>query len=365
MTNKTREQECHEFILELSKGLDPLKERMIVSYPDEATVQTDETGKKLNSGFWPKHWKEGKHIQGNCNAYVCISSCIQTPNPRTGDMRFWRGESGFAKGHGFFVDDVGNGTGSKGDMSLDWLKAKLSPTAIVETSPNNYQCWYFFDEVVYDMAYYKAFLYCFVESVLEGAGGDVTIKDVCRYGRLPIGYNNKRLPDGSLKYPDDNGNPFKVRLVEANYSHRYDPQVIAEAFGFEIVQRRARLVADFDKEEFKYDYVHLQMAVKYLNELGAGEGSNGEVVANQSGKYRIRCPWGHEHSNGDPYGAYFRGPVPGAEFEFVFGCAHDACRKVNKRTWSAFVDAIVMPQIIGELDYLNMASSGMNKRDKK
>lgn len=364
MTPKNREQTCFEFIRELSKGLDDTIERMIVSYPDEATVQTDENGKKINSGFWPKHWKEGKSINSNCNAYVCISSCVKTPNPKTGDMRFWRGESGFAKGHGFFVDDVGTGTGSKGEMSIEWLKSKLPPTAVVETSPDNYQCWYFFDEVVTDMNFYKAFLYCFVENVLEGAGGDVTIKDVCRYGRLPIGYNNKRHADGSLKYPDAEGKPFKVRLVEADYSLRYDPHSIADAFGFEILQRRTRLPTEFDKEDFKWDYVHLQMAVEYLNRIGAGEGSNGAVVANQSGKYRIRCPWGHEHSNGDPYGAYFRGPVPGAEFEFVFGCAHDSCRKINRRTWSAFVDAIVMPQIIGELDLINLANSKVKQGDK-
>jgi hypothetical protein len=48
-----------------------------------------------------------------------------------------------------------------------------------------------------------------------------------------------------------------------------------------------------------------------------GEGSNGTVQVNMSGKYRIMCPWGNEHTNGDPYGAYFRGPIPGAEVDFV------------------------------------------------
>jgi hypothetical protein len=70
---------------------------------------------------------------------------------------------------------------------------------------------------------------------------------------------------------------------------------------------------------------------------------------NMSGKYRIRCPWGADpvggHANGDPYGAYFRAGIPGAEFEYVFGCAHDTCRKAG-RTWATFVDKIVMEDIL-------------------
>lgn len=95
------------------------------------------------------------------------------------------------------------------------------------------------------------------------------------------------------------------------------------------------------------------MAVAILAELGMGEGSNGEMVLNQSGKYRIHCPWGHEHTNGDPYGAYIRGPIPGADYAFVFGCGHDTCRKENHRTWSTFVDEMVMPKIYGRLDLIN------------
>jgi hypothetical protein len=76
-----------------------------------------------------------------------------------------------------------------------------------------------------------------------------------------------------------------------------------------------------------------------------------------SGKYRIQCPWGHQHTNGDPFGAYFRGPIPGAEVEFVFGCGHDTCRKNFKRTWSAFVDEIVINKIELELSRINMEYS--------
>lgn len=348
---KSPEQLCREFLTEFAFGIKP-DERLIVSYPSEATVQTDENGKKINSGFWPQPYKDGNYIKTESNAYVCISSSIKTPNPKTGELRYWRGEASFARGHGFFIDDVGDGKGSKGNLLLADIKAKLPPTAVVETSPGNYQCWYFFDEPVTEMAYFKAFLNCFVEFVLEGAGGDVTIKDIARYGRIPLGINNKRLKDGTIKYADETGKPFRVRLVEADYGKRYSIPDIAQAFKFDvIIPKRTRVIVDAD--EFQFDSVWLDMAVEALNELGMGEGSNGEMVLNQSGKYRIFCPWGHEHSNGDPYGAYIRGPIPGADYAFVFGCGHDTCRKENKRTWAVFTDEIVMPRIEGALALVN------------
>lgn len=346
--SKAPEQIAREFLYEFQRGIDPV-ERLILSYPKEATVQTDETGKKLNAGFWPVAYRDGEYIKTECNTYVCISSSIKTQNPKTGEMRYWRGEASFARGHGFFIDDVGDGLGSKGNLLLSDIKAKLPPTAVIETSPGNYQCWYFFDEPVKEMAYFKAFLNCFVEFVLEGAGGDVTIKDIARYGRMPCGINNKRLKDGSLKYADEKGKPFRVRMLESDYSRRYSIPEIAKAFAFEVVipQRRRVIV---DEEEYQFDSVWLDIAVATLGKLGMGEGSNGELTLNQSGKYRIMCPWGLEHSNGDPFGAYIRGPIPGADYAFVFGCGHDTCRKENKRTWAVFVDEVVMPKVYSILE---------------
>lgn len=353
------EREAHaiEFMTQFSHGL-LSDERMIVSYPPEATVQTDDTGKKVNKGFWPAPWSPGKYLKQEANAYVCISSSIKTLNQKTGEMRYWRGEASFARGHGFFIDDVGNGLGSKGGLALDFVEKILPPTAVVETSPNNYQCWYFFDEPLENMRLFKSFLYSFVEQVLEGAGGDITIKDVARYGRIPIGYNNKRLPDGSYKYQDENGQPYRVNLVYADYSRRYSIDDIARAFRFEIAVHQPKVI-DFDAAEYQCDSFWLAMAVEELAKLGMGEGTGGEVTMNQSGKYRIRCPWGHEHHNGDPFGAYVRGPIAGADHAFVFGCGHDTCRKLHQRTWAVFVDEMVMPRIEAELQLINDRVCGL------
>jgi hypothetical protein len=356
MSRQDRLAACEEFLRELKHTI-PEEERVMAGYAEEATVQTDATGKKINSTWWPVPWNNGKYINDRANCYACISSSIKTPNPRTGQLRYWRGESSFGHGLALMVDDIGYGKGSKGGLGIEYFEAILPPTVTVETSPGNYQLWYFFDEPVESLIHFKSLLNCFVAAVLQ-KGGDNTIKDISRYGRMPIGINNKKHgPDMQLKYPVG-GKPYEVQLRHADYSRRYSPEQIASAFKFNIVVPQRQLV-QIDVEEYKYDYVWLQFAAHILGKASMGEGSNGAVELNMSGKYRIKCPWGEEHSNGDPSGAYFRGPIPGAEHEFVFGCGHDGCRKA-KRTWAVFVDEIVITEIANRLESINRKAAGLD-----
>lgn len=357
MNLREQVEQAEEFLAQLGKGI-PEDERVMAGYAKEATVQVDSEGKKLNAGWWPVPYAAGKYINGNDNCYVCISSSIKTPNPKTGVPRYWRGESSFGHGLALMVDDVGTGIGSKGELSLDAVCSVLAPTAIVQTSPSNYQLWYFLDEPCADMVRFKAFLTGFVAGVLAGKGGDSTIRDVSRYGRMPVGVNNKRHGDGKLKYPAGKPDePVRVRLVSVDYTRRYAMDHIAARFGFQIVKPVARVLtvseADNVDEEAWFNNYWLKIAVKILDDMQMGEGSNGSVVQNMSGKFRIQCPWGDEHSNGDVGGAYFRDRIPGAEYDYVFGCAHDTCRKQNKRTWSTFVDFIVIRYIADLLDIRN------------
>lgn len=347
--------DAEQFLRELGKNM-PEQERVMAGYANEATVQTDATGKKINAGWWPVPYKEGKYINENANCYACISSSIKTPNPKTGEMRYWRGESSFGHGLALMVDDIGSGKGSKGGLTLDHFDAILEPTVTVETSPDNYQLWYMFDKPESSLPKFKAFLNCFVTHVLQ-KGGDNTIKDISRYGRMPCGINNKRHNmDGDYKYPiiDTKGRkvPYKVKITQADYSKRYSIDFIAKTFGFDItIPVKKELF--FDENEYKFDAIWLRMAERILSSGKLGEGSGGDVTMNMSGKYRIMCPWGQEHTNGDPYGAYFRGPIPGAEIEFVFGCGHDTCRKTHRRTWAAFTDEVVINHVIAQLEEIN------------
>jgi hypothetical protein len=364
MNLREQVEKVEEFLRELGRGI-PEDQRIMAGYAKDANVQVDENGKKINSGWFPTPWKEGKYINGNDNCYICISSSIQTPNPKTQKMRYWRGEASFGAGLCLMVDDVGDGKGSKGGLTVDALRAILEPTVIVSTSPSNHQFFYFLNEPCYDMVQFKAFLVGFVAGVLVNKGGDTTIRDVSRYGRMPVGINNKRNPNGSLKYPVEvNGRiePYRVRLVQADYSRRYAMDHIASRFGFQIVKPVAKQRSDSELREADTDawfnHYWMRLAVKILDDMKMGEGSNGAVVQNMSGKFRIQCPWGDEHSNGDSSGAYFRDRIPGAEYDYVFGCAHDTCRKTNRRTWSTFIDFLVIRYISDLLAIRNRQQEG-------
>jgi hypothetical protein len=335
----TAGKDAERFLTELGRDLPP-DERLMVCYPADANVLVDANGRKLNSGWFPKPWRVGKPIQTTTNAYTMISSSIKTKR-EDGVMRYWRGEANFGSGLALMVDDIGSGLGSKGGLTLTDIGIQLEPTCVVETSPDNFQMWYFFSKPEPDMALFKSFLVCFVEKVLVGIGGDSTIRDVARYGRLPCGINNKRHDDGTFKYGADS----PVRFYgEPDWEHRYSMAEIAAAFKFEIKKPRPRV----PRSTGDIDEVWYRMAKRILSDAGAGERSGGRVGENGSGKCRIECPWGEEHGNGDPTGAYFRGPVVHAEHDYVFGCAHQTCRDAG-RTWSPFIEKVVMPFVEDEL----------------
>ncbi|CAG4916203.1 DNA-primase RepB domain-containing protein [Paraburkholderia saeva] len=347
------EVDAKAFLTELWRGL-PEDERLTVSYASEATPEIGEDGRPKNKDFYPVPWKPNadKYINSGKNCYVCISSSIQTLNQNTGKMSYWRGEPSFGHGLALMVDDLGTGTGSKG--SVEYYERTLPPTVVVQTSPGNFQLWYFLDRPEPSKAKFKAFLYGFVANVLKrGNKGDTTIKDVARLGRMPCGWNNKRTKqNGPFKY----GEPFPVHLQFADYSRRYAIDEIARSFDFDIVIPPER-VQTFDRTEYETEAYWLLLAAE---EICVAEGGRGKPRLNASGKYRIQCPWGDEHSGGNRDGAYLFGPAARGEFRFVFGCKHDTCSHERramdgkrKRSWATFVDQVVMPYIEHRLDMAN------------
>jgi len=339
-----------EFVSELFRGILP-HERVMVSYAEDAQVQTGADGKRRNNGFFPSIYRE-ERIDVDANCYVPISSSIKSLNVKTDEWRFWRGVDNFGRGFGFFIDDVGSGVGSKGSLRLSDIEAILPPSAVVESSPGNFQVWYFLSAPEDNRFKFKGFLDSFVWNVLRDRGGDVTIKDIQRVGRLPAGYNNKRLPDGSLKYPEG----FRVRLLYSDYDTRYTLDEIASAFGF-VIEIRTPRPRDPDADRSDANARWLEIARIVLSAAQMGEGRGGAVEMNMSGKYRLRCINAGHHGNGDPYGAYMRGKIPSGEFDYVYDCSHDFCKQNKWRaSWSYFVDTIVMPAIVAKLDDANAAA---------
>ncbi|MGV7243584.1 DNA-primase RepB domain-containing protein, partial [Caballeronia sp. M23-90] len=347
VTAKQREDQALRFMQELGRGL-PDDQRVMAAFAENANELPDENGEVKNRGFWAKPWKTGKGIPNDKNSFVVISaSAAREPDADWKD-KFWRSKSTFGSGLALMVDDIGTGAGSKGGMSLEDLKAKLPPTVIIETSKNNHQCWYFFSAPVTNRDQYEAFLGAFAKHALD-KGGDKTIKDITRFGRLPVGINNKRLEDGSLKY----GAVFQVRQVFADYDRRYTMAAIEGAFGFKTVVRKKASTVEVT-ESSDTNAILLARAVEICSKLGWGEGG-GEMAMKSPGKYRMNCPWGEEHTGGVKSGAYIWGPdYREGEQPYVFGCSHDGCQKaVPRRGWSLFMDLFVLPVIENELEAAN------------
>lgn len=367
MSNSDRERAAREFMRELG-SLAPADERLIVGFAEEVNSIDKETGELSHAGWWPRPFKEGAQLFSSRNDYVAIASGKKTLNKKTEKMRYWRNTESFGTALAFYVDDIGGGIGSKGAFSIDELSAILPPTAIVETSPGNYQAWYFFSEPETNAKYFKAFLTSFVNSVLAERGGDKTINDIMRVGRIPFGVNNKRLPDGKLKYPGPDGEPFECRLYQVDYSRRYTIDDITDAFGFD-VQMRTETVREYEDDEMVVDFMLYELSKKILTKMDMSETPGGEVTENQSGSCRIRCVWGDEHTNGlgsrgAQLGAYIRPPRAGEAVPFLYNCSHDICREratwANKSEggmWEKFTDEIVMPFVY---KWCNNANSPTN-----
>ncbi|RKT25480.1 DNA primase RepB-like protein [Paraburkholderia sp. RAU2J] len=316
-TPAKRREMAEEFLLELSANCED-DERVLVCQKDEV------------DGGWPmKGFNESTTLREDENIYACIATVNKSAHKDTGKPVWSRKIEHFRGGHALMLDDLGTGKGSKGAMTVDALASMLPPTAVVETSPDNFQVWYFFDAPERDAKRFKNFIVSFVEQVMV-EGGD-KLDDPVRIARVPFGVNTKRTPDGVLKYADESGRPWTVRLADADYDRRYSIDRIAAAFNVEI-----RESAKYEKREVKtvgnaFDDAVLAAEVEALREAGS-------LLEDRStpGKYRIRCPWGAEHSSGDGLDAFIAGPSAGMDNPYVFSCSHSTCKEA-KRGWTAFV----------------------------
>ncbi|WP_035475146.1 DNA-primase RepB domain-containing protein [Burkholderia sp. WSM2230] len=321
LTLAQRRAMAEGFAAELGAGLDE-RDRVLVCQKPDAMI----------GGFWMRSFQpDTTQLDVNKNIYTCIAAV--NPVMKAGERVWERKAINFRCGLALCLDDIGSGKGSKGAMAVDDLAARLAPTAVVETSGGNFQVWYFLDKPEYDRAKFKNFLVSFIDQVVKGKGGD-KLDDPVRVMRLPFGINNKRTDDGELKYADESGNPFEVRLSSADYDRRYSIEQICEAFGVEIVESR-KYEATGERKGRGDDPYHdaLFEAAVEVHRVADALHEEGED------KYVIPCPWGAEHSSGDNR-AFISGPrAEGMDRPYTFHCYHSSCQEKG-RTWRKFVEEL-------------------------
>lgn len=255
-------------------------------------------------------------IDDHANVYVCVSAMQQ--NAR-GEFR--RRKENFAGGILLMIDDVGTGPGSK--FPLSTLDA-LPPTALVETSPDNFQATYFFDRLVDDLELFDALIRAFIkEKFLEK---DTGMAGVNRVFRPPFGRNTKKSPE------------WIVRCVDWQPSRRYSVEDIAKAFALRL-EKRVAMPVHLPVMAGNIAAATAERIRAYIDTVEVLRGA-GMIIRDErdlSGWLQVHCPWVDGHTAGADTGAAIRVPSPENGYTGAFRCHHGSCAGRNWRSLTEWI----------------------------
>lgn len=307
-------QNAIDFLNCLASDLPPEERLVMCGFPGDPNT--------VDPTHWkPRPWAPGQDIPfgPRDNAYVTVSSF-----GRMSDRTFRRRQSTFAAGRALMIDDVG----TKVHPSVT---AALRPSAIVETSPGNFQHWLWLDEPVRDQQRFDGLIRAFIAGKLLGA--DPGMSGVTRVGRLPGFPNGKPAHKGWI-----------CKLHDLSSSRRYSIPRILSAFGLEIAGRAIpsrRIPKDIAQDRIRAFFA----ASRYLERNNMFK----RQEADPSGWREIRCPWVDEHTGGANTGAAIREPAEDNTFFGAYRCHHGHC---SERGWRELTDWI-NDQVVEELEEAN------------
>ena len=243
------------------------------------------------------------------NTYYCIAS-VAPNDPLT------RRRDALRAVHVVVLDDIGTGAGAKKTPA----SVPLKPSAIIETSADNFQYVYFLDKPEEDLRKAQHLIREMSEEHGD-AGGSMAGKLV----RLPVGHNSKpsRLVSGQ---------PFQVRLTAWEPELRYSLPDVAAAFKVDITSIPEMPAYSQGPRDLMGEPKHETKDAIFNWLLDNGYCS---ADIDHSGHVDVTCPWGDQHSDTNvgarysPYGA-------GGEYAYQrqFTCFHEHCKD---RTSSEFL----------------------------
>lgn len=253
-------------------------------------------------------------IDEGANVYLCVSAMQRN---QRGEFR--RRKENFAGGLLLMIDDIGTGLGAKFPMSV--LDA-LPPTAMIETSPDNFQAMYFFDRLIDDLKTFDALIRAFIHK--QFLGQDTGQAGVNRVFRPPAGVNGKPKYGG-----------WKVRMTEWHPERRYSVEEIVKAFGLELIrERRPPRGATGGKGDAIRNFTLVRGQLRAAGMLKS-------ELHDYSGWAEIQCPWVANHSDGVDNGAAIRLPDEENAWQGAFRCHHGHC---EGRGWRDLTDWLAAEQ---------------------
>jgi hypothetical protein len=252
-------------------------------------------------GALPLPW----FIRPEHNNYIAVSSF-----KRGTDDTFRRRKDNFSRMHLVMVDDVGT--------KVPHAKLVLAPSAVVETSPGNYQAWYFLNPPEADRGRAERLIDGMVATGLTADASDPGMKGVTRYGRLPVGIN------GKAKYVEKLGQPFVQRVDTWAPWTRYSTNEVAAAYGVAMTGSPARPQRRSAKAPLRTTAV--AGAEDGFVDLLDAAGLYMEAAPALPDAHRIVCPWVHQHTDEDPSGTVYFEPSDQNDWRGGFKCHHGHCQ---------------------------------------
>lgn len=256
----------------------------------------------------PEPWRSGRRITyaEDDNVYVAVSAF-----GRARDGTYRRRVDCFAAGLALMIDDVGT------KVSRDGLQG-VAPTAIVETSLGNEQWWLFLREPLRDVSRFDAIIRAFIAGRLLGA--DPGMSGVNRVGRLPGFTNGKPAHKG-----------WRTRLLDADYSRRFEPDELVAMFGLQLNGRRYVEGKPRGSPELIERVRAFEIFAGQMRAAGMFKRSDFDP----SGWIEVQCPWVGEHTDGADTGAAIRRPDDENGWYGAFRCHHGHCAG---RGWAELTD---------------------------
>lgn len=241
------------------------------------------------------------------NNYVCVSSFV-----RSGDGRYYRRKILFSALHALMIDDLGT--------KLPMSDLRLKPSALIETSPGNFQAWLILDKPISEITTAEAVIDSMIAQGIT-AQADPGMKGVTRVARLPIGSNCKP------KY----GKPFIHRVAESNLGTRYSISDIVSAYSLNIIEKARDTDRPAPRLGVSPDRAALLQFIKIF-------GHYQYQVRDQY--HAILCPFWEDHTDRGTTGTYFMEPGPGNSWVGGFTCNHGHCSERDINDLVAWVEVM-------------------------
>jgi hypothetical protein len=255
-------------------------------------------------------WRRGDAVPARfdaLNSYYTVSTF--EPDRETGEQR--RRKSEFLQMHVVMVDDIGT--------KIPRASIVLNPSALIETSPGNFQGCYFLadDDDSRDRERCERLVQRMIEAGLAINSKDPGMTGVTRYARLPVGVNAK------AKYIEQLGAPFRVRIVSFEPTLRYSIQEIAQAYKLDMTERRPRApVIPITPALIARGQSRFSATLEVFQILGMYRGQHGTW-------HEVTCPWLDSHTERADTGAALSEPSEANGWAGGYCCHHGHCRGIR------------------------------------